>query len=176
MTVVDYAILALLAISAVVGVIRGLLREVVALVTWIVALIVAWRYSGLLEPHLGGLLSQPAVRLWTARAILLLAVLLLGAGIGWVAVYLVRLSLFSGMDRFLGFVFGLVRGLVILGVLVLFCQTLRLDSERWWRKSTLIPYGVDIASVVRSLVGEALERQVMRAGETAVSTTGHTTG
>jgi membrane protein required for colicin V production len=176
MTVVDYAIIGLLAVSAVVGVVRGLLREVIALVTWIVALIVAWRYSGLLEPHLGGLLSEPRVRLWTARAILLFAVLFAGAGVGWVAEYLVRLSLFSGMDRFLGFVFGLLRGLVILGVLVMFCQTLRLDGERWWRKSTLIPYGVDMASIVRSLVGEALERKMVQAGETAVLTAGHSAG
>lgn len=162
MTVVDYAIIALIAVSAVVGVVRGFLREVVALATWIAALLVAWHFSRLLEPYLGGLLSEPRVRLWTARAILLFAVLLVGAGVGWVAVRIARLSLFSATDRFLGFVFGLLRGVVILGVLVLFCQTLRLNGERWWRKSTLIPYGADVANVVRSMVGEALERRVER--------------
>lgn len=177
MTVVDYAIIALVAVSAVVGVVRGFLREVVALATWVAALVIAWRFSGVLEPYLGGLLSEPNVRLWTARAILLFAVLLVGAGIGWVAVRVARLSLFAGTDRLLGFAFGVLRGLVILGVLVLFCQTLRLDGERWWRRSTLIPYGVDIASVMRSVVGEAIERQVVRrVGHLPVLTVGRPAG
>ncbi len=160
MSTVDYLIVALIVISAIVGVTRGFLREVIALVTWVVALLVAWHLGGVLEPYLGGLLSGPQVRRWAARVILIVAVLLLGAGIGALAVHLVRLSIFSGMDRFMGFVFGLLRGILIFGVLVLFCQTLRLDGERWWRKSTLIPYGEDIASVVRSLVGDALERRL----------------
>ena len=36
---------------------RGLLREVIALVTWIAAVWLAWHYAGLLEPHLGGVLA-----------------------------------------------------------------------------------------------------------------------
>ncbi len=159
MNALDYLIIALVVISAIVGVARGFLREIIALITWLVALLVAWSLSGSLEPYLGGLLAGPGVRLWAARAILLFAVLLVGAAVGAVAVHLIRLSLFSSMDRFMGFVFGLLRGLVILGVLVLFCQTLRLDGERWWRKSVLVPYGEDIASVVRSLVGDAMERR-----------------
>jgi membrane protein required for colicin V production len=156
MIVVDYLIIALVVFSAIVGLARGLLREVIALVTWIIALLVAWHFSSALEPHLGGLLSGP-VRPWVARAILLVCVLLIGAGIGAIVVHLVRLSIFSGMDRFLGFVFGVVRGLVILGVLVLFCQMLRLDGEGWWHRSLLIPYGEHIAGAVRLLVGGVFE-------------------
>ncbi len=152
MIVIDYLIIALVVASAIVGLARGLLREVIALVTWVVALLVAWHFSAALEPHLGGLLSGP-VRPWVARAILLFGVLLLGAGIAAITVHLVRLSIFSGMDRFLGFVFGVLRGLVILGVLVLFCQMLRLDGESWWHHSLLIPYGEHVAGAVRLLVG-----------------------
>ncbi len=152
MTAVDYLIVALVVISALVGLARGLLREVIALISWIVALLIAWHASARLEPYLGGLLATgPEVQLWAARAILLFAVLLLGAGIGAIADHFIRLSLFSSMDRFMGFVFGLLRGLVILGVLVIFCHTLKLDGERWWRKSMLIPYGEGVASVVRSV-------------------------
>jgi membrane protein required for colicin V production len=157
MIVIDYLIIALIAISAIVGLARGLLREVIALVTWIVALLVAWHLAPSLEPYLGGWLASPHVRPWVARAILLFCVLLIGAGIGAVTVHLVRLSIFSSMDRFLGFVFGLVRGLVILGVFVLFCQMLRLDGESWWHHSLLIPYGEHLAGAVRLLVGGALE-------------------
>jgi membrane protein required for colicin V production len=157
MIAVDYLIIALVVISAIVGLARGLLREAIALVTWIIALLVAWHYAPELEPYLGGLLGSPHVRTWAARTILLIVVLLVGAGIGAILVHLVRLSIFSGTDRFLGFVFGLLRGVVILGVLVLFGEMLRLDGESWWHKSLLIPYGEHVAGVVRLLVGSVFE-------------------
>src|SRR6185437_650757 len=113
MTLVDYLIVALVVLSAVVGVARGFLREIIALVTWIVALLIAWHFAGRLAPYLGGRLSSPPVKTWSARAILLIAVLLVGAGIGALVTHLVRLSIFSSTDRFLGFVFGVMRGLVI---------------------------------------------------------------
>ncbi len=153
MTAVDYLIIALVLLSAIVGLARGLLREAIALVTWIIALLVAWHYAPLLEPYLGGLLGSPQVRTWAARTVLLILVLLVGAGIGAITDHLVRLSIFSGTDRFLGFVFGVLRGVVILGVLILFGEMLRLDGERWWHQSVLIPYGEHVAGVVRLLVG-----------------------
>jgi len=154
MTLVDYLIVALVVISAAVGVARGFLREIIALITWIVALLVAWHFAGRIEPYLGGLLSAPSVRPWAARALLLVAVLLVGAGVGALVTYFVRLSLFEATDRFLGFLFGMMRGFVVLGVLVLVCQTLRLDEEPWWRSSQLLPYGERAAGLLLSMVGD----------------------
>ncbi|MGH8220034.1 MAG: CvpA family protein [Steroidobacteraceae bacterium] len=159
MTLVDYLIVALVLVSAAVGVARGFLREIIALVTWVVALFVGWHFAGRLEPYLGGLLSSPSVRPWAARALLVIAVLLAGAGIGAIVTHLVRLSLFSSTDRFLGFLFGMVRGVVILGVLVLLCQTLRLDGEHWWRSSRLLPYGERTANLLLSMVGDKAQRR-----------------
>ena len=68
--------------------------------------------------------------------------------------HFVRLSIFSGMDRFLGLIFGLLRGVVLLGVFVILGQTLRLDGEHWWTRSLLIPYGESVANGLRALVGE----------------------
>jgi membrane protein required for colicin V production len=77
---------------------------------------------------------------------------------GAVLSYFVRLSLFSGMDRFLGFFFGLLRGVVLLGVFAILGQTLRLDGEPWWKGSKLMPYGEGVASGLRTLVGDTLEK------------------
>ena len=62
--------------------------------------------------------------------------------------------MFSGMDRFLGLVFGLLRGVVLLGVFVILGQVLRLDGERWWTRSLMIPYGESVANGLRTMVGE----------------------
>lgn len=155
MTLTDYLIIAAFIVSAVVGALRGFLREAVALGAWIVALFLAWHFSDLIEPHLGGLLGDSEVRPWAARVIIVVLVLLLGAAIGALLAHFVRLSIFSGMDRLLGFAFGLLRGFLLLGVFVILGQLLRLSGESWWRHSLLIPYGESVANGLRSLVGEA---------------------
>jgi membrane protein required for colicin V production len=151
----DYLVILAIVLSSVIGAMRGFLREAVALGTWLVALFFAWHFSDLIEPHLGGLMSDSTVRPWAARVILVALVLLLGAGIGATLGHFVRLSIFSGMDRLLGVLFGLLRGFVLLGVFVILGQLLRLQGEHWWRNSLLIPYGESIANGLRSLVGEA---------------------
>ncbi len=155
MVLTDYLIIAAILLSAIVGALRGFLREAVALGAWIVALFLAWHFSDLIEPHLGGLLGDSAVRPWAARVIILVLVLLLGAAIGALLAHFVRLSIFSGMDRLLGFAFGLLRGFLLLGVFVILGQLLRLSGESWWGHSLLIPYGESVANGLRSLVGEA---------------------
>jgi membrane protein required for colicin V production len=114
---------------------------------------VAWHFSDLIEPHLGGLLASSDVRPWAARVIIVALILLLGAAIGAIIGHYVRLSIFSGTDRFLGFLFGVARGVVLLGVFVILAKLLKLDGELWWRQSMLIPYGKAVARGLEALAG-----------------------
>jgi membrane protein required for colicin V production len=159
MNATDYVVIAAVVLSAVVGAARGFLREAIAVAAWLIGLLIAWHFADLLAPHLGGLMSDAAVRPWAARIIIVILVLLFGAALAAVLGHFVRLSIFSGMDRLLGFFFGLLRGLVLLGVFVILGQLLRLEGERWWRGSLLIPYGESMANGLRTLVGEERVRQ-----------------
>jgi len=154
MNLTDYVVLGVVVLSAVIGALRGLLREGIALVSWVIALLLAWHFSDLIEPHLGGLLGETEVRPWAARVIIVMLVLLLGTGVGSIMGQFVRLSLFSGADRLGGCLFGLVRGLVLFGIFVILGQLLRLQGEHWWRHSLFIPYGESIANGLRTIVGE----------------------
>ncbi len=153
MNAADYVVIAVVAVSAIVGAVRGLLRESIALGTWVVALFVAWHFSDVIEPHLGGLLAASDVRPWAARVIIVALILLFGAGLGAIVGHYARLSIFSGMDRFFGLIFGAARGVVLIGVFVILGQLLKLDGEVWWRHSMLIPYGDSVANGLRVLVG-----------------------
>ena len=159
MNATEYVMIAAICLSAVVGAARGFLREAIAVAAWLIGLLIAWHFSDLLAPHLGGLMSDSAVRPWAARIIIVVLVLLFGAALGAVLGHFVRLSIFSGMDRLLGFFFGLVRGFVLLGVFVILGQLLRLEGEHWWRGSLLLPYGESMANGLRTLVGEERVRQ-----------------
>jgi membrane protein required for colicin V production len=162
MNLADYLVILAVLLSAVIGAVRGFLREAVALVTLILALFLAWTFADKLAPHLGGLLKSEPVATWAARALIFFLVLLVGMAVAALLAYFVRLSLFSGTDRFLGFLFGLLRGFVMLGVFVILAQLLRLDDERWFQDSKLMPYGESVANGLRALVGDQLERHGRR--------------
>ena len=150
----DYLLIAVLVFSSVAGLMRGLLREVISLFTWVAAVWIAWSFAASLEPYLGGALSDSAVRPWAARTIIFVAVLLIGAALGALVSHFVRLSLFSGVDRLLGLLFGLLRGVVALGVLAMLAHAVRLHEEPWYRQSLLVPYAEQAGNVLRGLVGE----------------------
>lgn len=162
----DYIIVAIIGISVVIGVIRGFVREAVALITWLVAIWIAWRFSGFLHPYLGGVLETPEQKAWVARGIVLIVVLLAGALVGAVLSWLTRTAAgLSLLDRLFGLLFGLTRGVVLVGFAALLGQTLRLEHEPWWRQAKLAPYAVDIASWLEGFAGESrhLARRALEA-------------
>ena len=159
MTPIDYTIIGIVLLSAVLGLFRGLLREVLSLLTLLIALWVAWRFADVLFPYLGsGALSRQPLQLWAARGLMFLGVMLIGTVITAAIAQIVHTSMFSGLDRFLGFVFGALRGMLIVGVAVMLAQRSGLDGQAWWGKSKLIPYGQSVASFVGAWVGEHLPR------------------
>ncbi len=159
MTPIDYTIIGIVVLSALLGLFRGLLREVLTLLTLLIALWLAWRFADALLPYLGsGALSKPPLQMWAARGLMFLAVMLIGTVITAVVGQLVRTSIFSGLDRFLGFLFGALRGVLIVGVLVMLGLRSGLDGQAWWGKSKLIPAGKSVAAFVGGLVGESLPR------------------
>lgn len=151
----DFLIAGVVILSVGVGAFRGFIREVVALVTWLVAIWVAWHFSGFLDPYLGGVLETPESKAWVARGVVLIVVLLAGAVVaellGWLTHTAAGLSI---IDRILGFVFGLTRGVVLTGFAVMLGHTLKLEHEPWWRHSTLMPYAEHVASWLRGFAGE----------------------
>jgi len=153
MTTVDYILAAMALLSVLFGVARGFLRESIALLGWLVGLWLAWRHAYVLEPYLGGALVGTQLQHWVARAIVLIAVVVASWLLGALLGYLVQRSgLTLGLDRLLGGLFGLVRGAVIVGFAVMLGQAAELDSEPWWRSSRLMPFGEELASVLRGYV------------------------
>jgi membrane protein required for colicin V production len=155
---VDYIILAIILISAVMGLVRGLLREAIAVITWFLAIVLGWSFAPSLEPLLGGVLEGSPLRIWAARIIIFVFVLLLGGAISVIVSHFVRVSMFAGMDKFLGLVFGVIRGIVIVGAFTIVVQALRMDEDKRWQNSRLMPYATGVADALRGIVGEKLER------------------
>lgn len=151
----DFIIVAIIFVCIAVGAVRGFIREIVALATWLLAIWMAWRFSGFLLPYLGGALESPEDKAWVARGVVLLLALLVGGLIGTVLSWLTSTAAgLSGMDRGLGMLFGLTRGVVIVGFAALLGLSMRLQHEPWWRHGSLMPYAETVGGWLGDFVGE----------------------
>ena len=154
MTGADVLILLILLGSTLIGALRGFIREAVSVAFWILAIWAAWRIGPMVEPHLGGLLADPSVAPWVGRLVVLVLVLLVGWVVGMVSSYFTRSLGLGPLDRVIGLFFGIVRGLVLVGLLVIGGELLHMNGEEWWDRSRLVPYGETIGDWLRAMVGE----------------------
>lgn len=137
MTGFDYAVLGVLGLSAVIGIWRGLLREVFALAAWIAATLAAMLFAGEVAAWLPASFATPLVRAVIAVIVLFFAVLMAVSLGGVFASRLARAVGLSFLDRTLGAVFGIARGALILVVLVLVAGLTALPKEPFWREAKL---------------------------------------
>ncbi len=154
MTAADAFIVLVLVGSTIIGLLRGFVREAVSLVFWVLAVWTAWKFGPVIEPHLGGLLADPNVAPWVGRLVTLVLVLLVGWIVGMLLSYFTRSLGLGIMDRVLGLLFGIVRGVVLLGLIVIGGELLHLNHEEWWSRSKLIPFGETAGDWLRAMVGE----------------------
>lgn len=154
LTGADILICSVFLVSTLIGVMRGFLREAVALGFWLVGLWGAWQFGPLVEPHLGGYLALPSVRPWVGRLVVLVAVLLVSLLVGYLLRSFARSAGLGLMDRMTGLLFGMARGLVLVGLMVICAELVHLNHEPWWNRSKLIPYGERVGDWLRAMVGE----------------------
>ncbi len=154
LTGADLVIVLVLLISTIVGLLRGFIREIAALAFWIVGLWAAWILGPRVEPYLGGYLADPAVRPWVGRLVVLVAVLFAGYFVGLLLNLLLRSAGLGLIDRLVGMLFGILRGVVLLGVLIICGELVHVNHDSWWRRSKLIPYGETVGDCLRAMVGE----------------------
>ena len=128
---VDVSILMVTAVSCMFGLWRGFVREVLSLLAWIVALLIARVYSADFAPMLGGWIASEPMRQVFAFAVLFIATLIVGAMLNHLVSKLIDISGLKLTDRLLGGVFGIARGVVILMVFVYFGASF-FSTESWW--------------------------------------------
>ena len=153
---IDVVILALIALSAILSLFRGFVREAVALATWLIALWVAMVFYEDLATMLSQWIQVPSAQKITAFAILFICVLLLGAIVNYLAGKLVDKTGLTGTDKLLGTVFGVARGGVIVAILVLLAGLTPLPQDPWWQESQFLGYFQELAMWLRSYLPDEI--------------------
>ncbi len=151
-TWVDWAIVAIIGVSALISIKRGFVKEALSLVVWIVAGVVAWLFGGAVAQHLTNFIDIPSARVIAACALLFVATLLVGGLISFLIGELIRVTGLSGTDRFLGMFFGAARGALLVVVLVGLLSLAPVQQDIWWQQSTLLPHFLMVADWSKNLI------------------------
>jgi len=142
----DYGVLIVIAVSGIISLTRGFVREALALVAWAISIWVAISFSKTLAVMLEPFIVTPSIRLVAAFLLLFVACLLVMAVINHLVVKLVKTSGLTGTDRAIGILFGIVRGVFIVGILVFLAGLTPLPQDDWWDKSMFMPHFQDLAT------------------------------
>jgi len=133
----DIALLAIVALSTLFAFARGIVRELIALATWFVALVAAFAYVGPVAGWFSGLDMSPAAKHVLAFSLILIGVLVAGALLARTLSGVVKAIGLGFVDRLLGAVFGAARGLAVVTLFALVAGVTTLPKQDWWQNSTL---------------------------------------
>ncbi len=139
MNALDWTIVGVLAVSVLLGLLRGFVREALAVAGWVVGIVLALRYSAELGTHLPFDVPLPALRTGIGALAIVVASVFVGALAGWVLRQLLAAARLSFADRALGALFGVTRAVLIVFAVVFFVSGTTAARQPLWRESALLP-------------------------------------
>jgi len=134
---IDIAIIVVIGLSILTGLFRGFVKELVALCVWALAIWLAFNYSQSLEPWLIKYIKEESARTAVGFVIILFATLLVGGVINALLSFILKRAGLSGTDRTLGMVFGFIRGVFIVALIMVAVKMTSLPYQQYSKESML---------------------------------------
>lgn len=149
-TIVDIIVLGIIALSCLFGGMRGLVKEALSLGFWIAAIILAGMFSADVADMMTGLIDSASVRKIAAFVLIFIATVFAGALIGNLISKVTAAIGLKAVDRALGALFGIVRGVVIVTVIIMLTAQINVFMEIY-SGSILVPHLMVVAEYLRNL-------------------------
>lgn len=134
---VDLVIVGIIALSVLTGLIRGFVKELIALLVWILAIWIAFNYSQSLDPWLQKYIQDKTARTVTGFILILVATLIAGGIVNALLSFILKKSGLSGTDRILGMGFGFIRGVFIVALIMVVIKMTSMPYEQYASNSRL---------------------------------------
>ncbi|MCH9644622.1 MAG: CvpA family protein [Gammaproteobacteria bacterium] len=136
----DFVIIGIIFISIVVSFFRGILREILSLIIWVAAFILAFRYAEQVGLHLQGFVHSSTVGYALAFLLIFLVVFFVGMVLNFFIKNVIDKIGFGPADRALGVCFGVARGVLVVAVLLMFIAISPMQRDAWYADSKVRPY------------------------------------
>ncbi|MDO9282944.1 MAG: CvpA family protein [Methylotenera sp.] len=135
MTSFDYVVLIIIGLSIIFSVMRGMVREVLAILGWVAAFYVGRTYTDQVLPMMPIDIPSESLRVLAAFLVLFLATLLLASLLGIALSAIIRKVGLGWFNRLLGAMFGVIRGLLVVCVLVFLAGLTSAPQDERWRNA-----------------------------------------
>ena len=166
-TILDFVVIGVVLLSAILAFIRGFTREIFSLLGWVGAAAAAWFLLPYAEPYarqiVDDVLASRIIASVAVFIVVLFAITFLGSPIAG----RVRESHFSSMDRLLGGLFGVARGavLIVLGYVVLILFYPKDSQISWMRDAVSRPYLEQGLAIAEGLLPEGVIQSGRKAAQ-----------
>ena len=160
MTWFDYAVIGVFAASLVLGACRGLVREVISILGWVIAFLAANLLAGPLGPVMPQAIPSPELRVAAAYVAVFVGSLMVTALVGLLLSRIVKAVGLGGVDRMLGALFGAARGLLIVLAAALLAGLTSAPRQPFWRDSTSGPLLVQAAQALKPLLPQSFAERL----------------
>lgn len=157
MPIIDIVIVIAILISVVIGLVRGFIKEAISLAALLLAIWAALYLGPAVGTAMASWLESAELQMWFGRVLVFAVLLSIGGLLGWGLSKLIRLSILSGMDRFLGSLFGFVRGILLIAVVIIIGQFSDLDEAGWWKSSLLVPHLETVADWIKVMAPQGYD-------------------
>jgi len=137
MTALDYVVIGVVAVSVLLGWWRGLVYEVLSLLGWVAAYMVAWLFSVDVARYLPQGMGPETIRMVASFALLFVVTLIVSGILAWLLSKLVKIAGMGWLDGFLGALFGVLRGGFLVLVMVMLAGMTSVPKTKFWREAQL---------------------------------------
>lgn len=161
MNALDIAILVVLLMSTFLGAWRGLVREAISALTWVISFVLAWFFAGTVSRLLIKISDEPVLRQLLAFALIFLAVFVLGMVVSWlIHKYIPPKRGFRIANNTLGGLIGAARGAAIVIAIFLVAGLTSFPQRPWWHHSSFAPYFERAAVYVAGYIPRDIARHI----------------
>jgi membrane protein required for colicin V production len=158
MTGFDFAVIAILLVSLLFGVWRGLVYEVLSLVGWPVAFVLSKLFAGNVAPMMPG--TQETMRIALAYTVVFVAALIVWGVLAWLLSKLVKAVGLGWLDRVLGGLFGVLRGMLAILALVWLAGLTHIPEQPFWRNAQTSKTAEDAALLTKAWLPDDIARRI----------------
>jgi len=161
MTQFDYIVLVLVILSVLLGWWRGLVYEVLSLLSWITAYFVAKSWAAEFTPYMPAVLESEVLKSAAAFVAVFIATLILCGVAAWALNKLIKsFGLDWRTDGVAGAIFGFFRGCLLVLVLVLLAGLTKLPQTPFWRDALLSKPLQNVAFLGKDLLPDEMAKRV----------------